>query len=201
MTKDNEQGAGEQPFPEEDSWVLIDPARLDEECDRQVKLKLTYGKILAKQRRELARKSNELKVIKAEVDKEVRVDPSQFGIPTNKPPTEKAIENAVLLDPRVQTLILEEIEAEFWVGIREAEVYALSDRKSMLEKAVDLFLSDYHAAPKPGKSSQSKTSWEKRRDQEIDETFTSATQKSDSNTREKMDKTDYSREDYRPGVG
>jgi len=153
----------------EDSWIYLDKHRLDEECERQVRLKIAYGKILATQRRERAKKNNELKIVKAEVDKEVRADPTAFGIAKW---SEKACENAVLMDKRVQKLIQEDIEAEFWVGVREAEVYALSDRKSMLEKEIDLFLSGYYSTPRPSSEKPKKSAWERRRDQEMEDAFT-----------------------------
>lgn len=159
----------EEQLPSEDSWIVIDQGKLDEECDRQVTLKMTYGKLLTKQRKTWRRKKNELKVTMAEVDREVRADPASFGIPVNKMPTEKAIENAVLLDPRIKKLVDEEIEEEFWVGIREAEIYALQDRKDMLSKEIDLILSGLYAIPKPSNKTSNKTLYEIKRDREQDE--------------------------------
>ena len=151
----------------EQSWAHIDKFNLDEECDRQVGLKLKYGKLLAEARESEALAKNELKVVMAEVDKEVRADPKRFGIAK---PSEKAFENAVLLDLRVQSLIGDSIRAGFEVDIREAQVYALSDRKSMLEKEVDLFLSGYFSRPNTNGKEGGKN-WSERRDQKMEEFF------------------------------
>ena len=124
----------------------IDPLRLDEDWVQQPKLYLEYAGKLADARRDLDLAKNELELTRAELDADIRVDPSQYDF--DGKPTEKAIDACILCQKRYKTANEEVIAAKHKVDVLAAFVTALDHRKRALENLVDLHGQGYFAEPK-----------------------------------------------------
>lgn len=124
----------------------IDPLRLDEEWVGQPKLYLHYAKELADARRDLDLAKNELELTRAELDADIRADPSQYEF--DGKPTEKAIEACILCQKRYKKANEEVISAKHAVDVFAAMVTALDHRKRALENLVDLHGQGYFAEPR-----------------------------------------------------
>jgi len=127
----------------------IDKTRLDEEWINQPKLFFTYAEQLAKARQELEEEKAELDITKAEVDKEVRDDPGNFGLNADNRITETMVTSSIAQDDRYifQNKVVR--KAKYKTDILQAAVVALEHRKSALERLVSLHGQSYFASPTP----------------------------------------------------
>ena len=129
-------------------WDLfeLNEHNLDQEWMRQAKLYHHYALKLEEARADYDRAKAQRDVVVAELDKEVRLDPSQFGLPAKV--TEKMVENTVLLQKRHRLATEEVIKARHGLGVLQAMVEALDHRKHALQNLVQLEARDYFAQPR-----------------------------------------------------
>ena len=144
----------------------IDLHNLHEEWASQVRMYRHYAELLAGARRdhehaktdrEVAEK--DLKLAGAEVDLEIRrAGPEKFGLEKF---TEPSIENLVRINKKYKTAQDEAfrfqrvtIDLGHKVGMLEAAVKTLDNRKKALEDAVQLRLSDYFSEPRKPRAVQ-----------------------------------------------
>lgn len=130
---------------EDDDFLAIDEFRLDREWLGQARRYFQYSEKLADARRRLDEAKAALDVSDAELDAEIRLNPSEFGLGK---PTEQAVKNAVTASPEHQAAERKVIRAKHDVAIFDAAVTALDHRRRALEKLVDLQLSGYYAEPR-----------------------------------------------------
>ena len=130
---------------DEDSLFDLDQLRLDQHLTEQPKLMHQYASSLAEARYEYGLCERKRDVVLAEVDFEIRRRPEKFGL---EKVTEKAVENLVTLDPRVDRAERKVLLAKRKVDGLQAMVSALDHRKKSLEGLVYLFSVDYFAEPK-----------------------------------------------------
>jgi len=128
--------------------LSIDRYRLDEEWERQPRFYHEFAEKLVDARRSLDETKNQLEVVKADTYQHIARDPEKFGLQKT---TEKAIEHAMTMDKRCREAANIVIEAKHVVGIFEAAVSALEQRKKALEKLVELHVSDYYSKPRTRK--------------------------------------------------
>jgi len=129
----------------------IDKLNLDMECIRQAELYKEYSDNLASAVFNKDKCKEELAVLKAEVDSEIRADPSEYGFESVRP-TETAIINAVIQDSRVVKKTEEYLESCYQVNVLEGSKWAMEQKKTALELIVKLYVSGYWADPHVSKT-------------------------------------------------
>ena len=128
----------------DESILLIDLNRLEEECANQPKLFFKFGCQLTEAQEKVAVAKNALEVVKAELDVAIRLNPSKFGL---EKITDKAIPPVILTQPQCGDAFNAYVQAKSNAGIIQIMVDSLDQRKRMLEKEVDLHGQKYFAKP------------------------------------------------------
>ena len=131
----------------------LDENRLDEHWLDQAKLMHEHSIRLADARDEHERRKRKRDVVLAEVDLDVRRNPAGYGL---EKVTEKAVENSVILEARVQRAEERVLAAKHKVELLQALVHALDDRKKTLENLVSLWSQAYFGEPKAPKVAKEK---------------------------------------------
>ena len=125
--------------------LKIDVESLDVEWADQPTLMLKYTKISAEARMELDEAKENLGVVKAEIDLQVRETPEKFGIAKA---TEAAIQSAIILDEEFIKASSKCFEASYELEMAQGAVRAVDQRKQALENLVRLHGLQYFAGPK-----------------------------------------------------
>lgn len=129
----------------EPEFFSFDKHRLDEEIVAQPKMYFSHAVLLADARRDYEQSEAEKDLTYAELSKEIRSDPQSFGLDKI---TEDAVKQTIVASKRYQRAAQKVIDKRHDMDVAQAGVTALDHRKRGLEKAVDLFLSDYFATPR-----------------------------------------------------
>lgn len=142
-TTNNENYAFMENEYQED--IEIDPDQLDVEWLRQPTLMLKYTQHESECRKKLDSARRDLDVIKAQLDHDIRNDPSAFDL---EKATETAISNAILMEEEFinQQKIVQKEEYELNMAV--AAVRSMYVKKDALENLVRLFGQQYFAGPK-----------------------------------------------------
>jgi len=129
---------------DEFDFFNLDKDRLDEEWVNQPLLYQEYAIKLANARAKHEQAKTELELVTAELDSQIRGNPSVFGIEKT---TEGAISNTILLQKEYKTAVNDMLELKHTMDVLQAVVYALDHRKKSLENLVELRLADYFSSP------------------------------------------------------
>jgi len=138
--------------------IRIDPEMLEYEWIDQPNRMLRYCTILANASRKLDLAKENLDIVKAELDRDVRSDPEKYGITTKI--TEDLIKNTIILQGDYVAANHAVIEGKFYEDMAKSAVRAFDQRKDALENLVKLLGQSYFAGPKIPHD-LSKTSWKK----------------------------------------
>jgi hypothetical protein len=125
--------------------IKIDETALDVEWLEQPALMMKYARHAAQMRMETDIAKERLDMAKAELDKAIRMDPSQYEIAKI---TEAAILAAIISHPDYTAANKEFLEAKFESDVASAAVRAFDGRKDALENLVRLHGQQYFAGPK-----------------------------------------------------
>lgn len=130
---------------------------LHEEWSNQPLLFHEYAVYLEEARLELEEAKNALSLVEVQTGKKVRAEPQRYGLVKV---TEAAIKEAVARNKEVVAAISKIDDCRYNVGILQAMVSSLEQRKRALEKLVDLHGQDYFSQPiaRNDKLKQSSTS-------------------------------------------
>lgn len=131
---------------ENDSFLQIDSARLDQEWQDQPSLYHEWATKLADAKQDYDDVVNEKEVLYSDLYLKVTQDPTAYGLPEKT--TVASIEAAIKSNQKYQAVCREEIDAKHTIGLVDAAVKALDHRKRALEKIVELHLSDYYSPPR-----------------------------------------------------
>ncbi len=123
----------------------IDPLRLADEWLGQPAQRQIWGEKLADAQLELDEAKTYLAVAQAEVDREIREDPGDYGLAKI---TEAAVSTAVTVHPAVKKAARQVNQAKHRVNVLQAAVEGLEHRKRALTQLVELHGQDYFATPK-----------------------------------------------------
>jgi len=123
----------------------IDPDALDIEWLSQARLMMKYTRHAAETRMEADNEKERLDLVKAGLDKEIRLDPEKFDITKI---TESAIFNTIITQQKYIMANAKYIEARFEAEIAKGAVAAIEQRKTALENLVKLYGQQYFAGPK-----------------------------------------------------
>lgn len=127
----------------------IDESALDVEWLNQPNLMFLYSAALAEAESELDGFQEELSLLKADIDKEIRESPKNFDIDINKIKlTETLISNTVNKQEEVQELNKKILDAKYEVKVLKGGVESMQHRKFALQGMVELFSRQYYAGPK-----------------------------------------------------
>lgn len=136
---------------DEGSFLNIDEMQLEKVCAGQPRLARKWNRSLAKSQDRLAHAENNLKLISAQLGKDMRENPTEYDLPKT---TVDAINDAITCHDKYQTAVKEVMGAQYAVNLHRANTNALEHRKRMIEKMVDLFLADYYAEPRVPKETK-----------------------------------------------
>lgn len=125
--------------------MRIDETALDIEWLEQSGLMMRYARNAASARMELDRAKEALELVKAELDKEIRMNPESFDI---EKITDKVVENTIPMQKAYIEANDTFIKAKFDLDIAQAAVRAIEARKDALENLVRLYGQQYFAGPK-----------------------------------------------------
>jgi len=127
------------------SDVQIDEQNLDRECIRLPTQYLQWAHKSADAKRDADDRKNQLEVIDAELSKEIRADPSSFGL---EKVTEASIASIILTNPRYQKAVARLNNAKHQADLTQAVVWALEHKKRTLTLLVELHGMGYFSNPK-----------------------------------------------------
>lgn len=124
--------------------MRIDETALDVEWLDQPMLMLKYARIAADAKKELDLAKENLELVKADLDKEIRKHPDDFDIVKI---TEPLLLNAIISQDEYKEANSKVIEAQYDVNIANGAVKAVEGRKDSLENLVKLHGQQYFAGP------------------------------------------------------
>lgn len=124
--------------------ITIDKDKLDEELVRQPLVLKRSGDRLADAKAMVEELKRVLELKEASLSRRVRANPTTHGL---KSSTESAIKEFVACNEEIQALRKRHIQLKHTVDLCVSLVSATSQRKTLLENLVRLFLADYFAAP------------------------------------------------------
>ena len=125
--------------------VTIDEGALDYELLIQADLRRKYGENLSEMESRRDRMQDQLDVVKAEIDRDIRNAPESFDISVKL--TETVVTNTILLqeDFREKLELVRDLEYE--VKYAKHAVQSIDHKKSALEELVKLHGQSYFAGP------------------------------------------------------
>lgn len=125
--------------------VQIDELNLDKECIRLPGDYLKWAHLSADAKREVDELENRLKVVQADLAKDVRANPEDFGLDKV---TESGLAAVVLTLPGYQKALVRVQEARHQAELVQAVVWALEHKKRTLTLLVELHGMGYFSSPK-----------------------------------------------------
>lgn len=124
--------------------IKIDETALDTEWLEQPRLMIQYSQYTAQAQKEMEYAKENLEVVRAELDKEIRSEPEKFDV--NKL-TETVVQNTILLQERYREANKEYLEARYEYEMAKNAIRAFDQRKDALENLVRLYGQQYFAGP------------------------------------------------------
>ncbi len=124
--------------------ITIDVDALDVEWAGQARLMIQYAKHAAKMRLEVDRKKEQLDIIKAELDKKIRISPEDFGIVKL---TESFVTSTIITQKEYMIVNEEFLQVAYESNMAQGAVRALEGKKTSLENLVKLHGQQYFAGP------------------------------------------------------
>jgi hypothetical protein len=125
--------------------IRIDESSLDMECLNQASLMMKYSRLQAKLEKEEDLAKETLELVKADLDKNIRLNPEVYEI---EKVTEGAIKSVILSNKRYKTANQRYIDAKYENNVAKGAVKAFEQRKNMLETLSRLHGQQYFAGPK-----------------------------------------------------
>jgi hypothetical protein len=146
--------------------IRIDDQALDVEWLGQAELTFKYCKHVADMERAMDKAKEYLDLTRAEVDKDVRENPSKYKIGDIKI-TEAVVTSAILQSDVYKNAYSEYLDAKFEFGVAKGAEKAFQDRKKALENLVTLFGQNYFAGPSMPRNLSNERTKKKVEDKEL----------------------------------
>lgn len=124
--------------------MTIDPDALDVEWIEQPRLMLRYAKHASEMKREVEQAKEKLDIIRADLDKKIRIAPEKFGIVKL---TESVISSTIITQEEFKTGNEEFLEVAYEANMAQGALRALEGKKAALENLVKLHGQQYFAGP------------------------------------------------------
>lgn len=125
--------------------IGINEFELDKEWVNQPRLFLKWAERLAGARKRVEEAKNELNVVRADLDFEIRSNPEKYDLPKV---TETSIGATILKQQEYAIAEKALTQAKYEEGMLEAAVEALRQRKNALENLVELHVAGYFSNPR-----------------------------------------------------
>jgi len=125
--------------------IRIDDSALDIEWLEQAGLFMKYARHCASTRRAFDDAKQDLDIKKAELDKAIRENPSDYGI---EKVTENAVASCILTHKMYKEAFQVYLDAKYEMEMAQYAVQAFNQRKEALENLVKLNGQQYFAGPK-----------------------------------------------------
>ena len=126
--------------------LTIDKFSLPEEWERQPQLYMQWAEAHALAMDEVSRAKEQLDLVKAELDEQIRVDPERFGF--DKKPTEAAISACIVKQTIYNDAYKHYLEKNKSSNILAGAKEAMNHKKKALEGLTQLLLGGFYAIPK-----------------------------------------------------
>lgn len=127
--------------------MSIDETSLDVEWLQQPSLMLKYANMASAAKKVVDEAKESLDVLKAQLDKQIRLDPAGFNKGIDKI-TETVIQNTILMLDEYKDANSEYIKARYEYEMAKNAVESLEQKKTALENLVKLHGQQYFAGPK-----------------------------------------------------
>lgn len=124
--------------------IKIDENALDVEWLEQPRLMIQYAKYSADMQKRYEQAKEQLELVQAELDREIRSNPDEFGISKIN---NDVVANTIKTTQRYQDASDEVIEARYEYEMAKSVVRAFDARKDALENLVKLHGQQYFAGP------------------------------------------------------
>lgn len=129
-------------------FLDIDILNLDKEWIKQPKLYFKWAKKLAKLKKALEVAKVESDLIRADLDKDIRINPNKHNIPESVKITEAVVNSAILQSNEYKVSQEKVINLKYQVDVCTSAVTAVVQRKEALENEVRLHGQSYFSTPK-----------------------------------------------------
>lgn len=125
--------------------INIDEGALNEEWERQASLYVHYSIKVASAERKRNKAKEKLDVTKAELDRDIRKNPADFGL---EKITDTPVANCILTQDEYKEAHEELIETSYELSVLQGVLRAFDHKKKALENLVSLHIAGYSAEPR-----------------------------------------------------
>ena len=122
----------------------IDEQGLDVEWLKQPRLMARYGKHAAQCKLDMDHAKEDLDVVKAQLDRDIRAFPDNYGLSKL---TETIVSNTIIIQPEYKDASDQFLNAKYEYDMAMAAVRAVDQKKTALENLVRLHGQQYFAGP------------------------------------------------------
>jgi len=143
------------------SILAVDKHDLDNEWVGHCTLVMKWTERAVRAKREWDRAKNQLELVRAELNLDMRGKPSKYGLPTK--PAEKHFESAIVAERSYRDAQKRVINTKFRSDLAQGVVNGLEHRKRTLENLVRLHLSGFYSEPKAGSDEKEEMELAKKR--------------------------------------
>ena len=124
--------------------IRIDETALDVEWLEQAGLMIKYTRHAAQARMELDQSKQALDIVKAEIDKDIRELPEDYGLTKV---TDNAVAATIITQEEYKEAFQEYLDAKYEADMAQGAVQAFQQRKDALQELVRLHGQSYFAGP------------------------------------------------------
>ena len=124
--------------------LRIDDSALDVEWLEQPSLMRRAVKEASQARKELDSVKANLELVQAQVDKQIRENPEEYGLVKT---TETVIHNTILMQEKYQSAYQKVVDASYRLNLAQGIVRTVEQKKDALENLVRLYGQSYFAGP------------------------------------------------------
>lgn len=126
--------------------LSIDKYTLDEEWVKQAHLYNEWSVLLAEAELERDKAGDNISLVKAELDLDVRSDPSKYGLAKT---TEESVKSVVLTNVKYKNALDDYNQKKYNYRIIQSAIESLNHKKYALDNLVKLYLSEYYLKDAP----------------------------------------------------
>jgi len=124
----------------------INKFNLEEECETHAKLYDEVGELSALAKSMSRKAKNEVDFLEADLRTKVRKDPGNFGLPTEKRPTNDAINDVVAIQDTIKQAKEEYVRISLLADTFSVLQTGMEQRKGNLRNLVTLYVHNYYLA-------------------------------------------------------
>lgn len=134
----------EEPVNEYAEDLYIDETALDVELLNRADLTFKYGKILARAKKIVDERKEELEIVRAELSKDIRANSKQYGLEKT---TENIVADTIILQDKYKEAAKYVITAQYDYNMAKAAFDAVISKKEAIDGLIKLHGMQYFAGP------------------------------------------------------